>query len=182
MKEIIINSLILMFVCVIAAASLSFVYQQTEPIIKKNREQNLEESLKKVLPDISEKPEPINQGVIFEKLKKKLKLEELYKAQRTDGKDVYAAFISVSGYQGPIKLLVGFEPDESIIFGVKILEHSETPGLGARIAEEKEDQETFLDGLEGEIKKKDEYDTITGATISSNAVIDGVISVLRSAK
>ena len=174
MKEIIKLPLILGFVCILASASLSFVYRHTKPIINQNRTRRLNGSLKEVLPNVS-KPLEINEGNLFGKLKTKLKLESLYKGERSDGTVVYAASVSVGGYQGAIKLLIGFDPKKSEVLGVKVLEHAETPGLGARIATEK----TFINGLKGKLKDQDEYDTITGATISSQAVIGGVVSVLE---
>jgi len=175
LKEIIKLSLILGFVCVLASASLSLVYRHTETIIEQNQKRRLEESLEEVLPNISESPEQIVEGNLYEKLKTKLKknLENLYEAKRADETLVYAASVSVGGYQGPIRLLVGFNPEESVVLGVKVLDHSETPGLGARIVTD----ETFLNELKG--KLKDEYDTITGATISSKAVIGRIVSILE---
>lgn len=179
MKEIIKLSLILGFVCVLAGASLSLVYQKTKPIIDQNSERRLKNALTEVLPNAEVNPEPIVEGALFETLKNKSKLEKLYQAKRSDGTVVYAAFINIAGYQGVIKALVGFDPTRSEILGANILEHSETPGLGARVAEEETDHKTFLDGLIGKLKDRDDYDTITGATISSQAVIDAIVSVVE---
>ena len=52
------------------------------------------------------------------------------------------------------------------------MEHLETPGLGARIEEEE-----FLDQFIG---KPEKIDAITGATISSTAVIDTVEELISS--
>ena len=47
----------------------------------------------------------------------------------------YVVTASAQGYDGPINLMVGFDA-EGTITGVKMLEHSETPGFGAKLAED----------------------------------------------
>lgn len=87
----------------------------------------------------------------------------------------YIAMAEGSGYGGKILLLIGIRRN-GIIERVRILKHSETPGLGARITEE-----NFLAQFEG--KSVDEVllkqnggtiDAISGATISSRAVVEAV--------
>jgi electron transport complex protein RnfG len=72
-------------------------------------------------------------------------------------------------------MAVGIRLDETVK-GVRIIRHEETPGLGARVAEN-EFLESFvgrhlenlvLNGESGGI------DAVTGATISSRAVVDTV--------
>jgi len=87
----------------------------------------------------------------------------------------YAFLARGKGYGGNIDILVGLK-DEKTIKGVRILKHSETPGLGARITEK-----SFLDEFK-DIEIKDIYlkreggkiDAITGSTISSKAVTEAV--------
>ena len=68
--------------------------------------------------------------------------------------------------------------------GISIIRHSETPGLGAKITEnEYLDQYIGLDIDDVELKYDGgQIDAITGATISSEAVADAVVQVLRKTK
>ena len=72
------------------------------------------------------------------------------------------------------------------IQGVAILEHSETPGLGARINEIRpgESEPWFLKQFKGKnaraIAIKKDIDAITGATISSKAVVDAINKTVSS--
>ncbi len=102
-----------------------------------------------------------------------------YYVSRKDGKVNGCAFVTSSdkGYGGKIRLLVGVDT-LGRIHGVVILEQHETPGLGARIAEE-----GFLSQFRGrDIRntnwkvKKDggDIDQITGATISPRAVVEAI--------
>ncbi len=80
-----------------------------------------------------------------------------------------------SGYDGTISYLVGFD-GQGAITGLKILSHTETPGLGGNI-ETKEFTDRFI-GKTGEVGVKDgadnQIDGIAGATISSKAICNGV--------
>ncbi len=84
-----------------------------------------------------------------------------------------------SGFQGPIIGIVVMDPDLKTINGVGIKYQEETPGLGSRISEKefldsfmgkKFDPELVLVGA-GKSVEKSEVDGITGATMSSVALI-----------
>ncbi len=93
----------------------------------------------------------------------------------------YAFNAKAQGYGGDIELLVALEntdlsEDNIVIKGISVLSHTETPGLGAKIEEgsflqqfeKTEVQNVRLAANGGEI------DAISGATVSSEAVVDAV--------
>jgi electron transport complex protein RnfG len=87
----------------------------------------------------------------------------------------YAFLATGVGYAGDIDILVGLE-DANTLRGVTIVSHLETPGLGDKITESAfTDQFHGLD-VDGVALRKDggQVDAITGATISSQAVVDAV--------
>lgn len=93
------------------------------------------------------------------------------------GKEGRVSSVSPRGYSGNIGLLVGIDRAGKVI-KVKILNQRETPGLGANIIKEK-----FLGQFQGKtlgdpIEPKKDIDAITGATISSKAVCQGVRQAL----
>jgi len=80
------------------------------------------------------------------------------------------------GYGGTIDILIGLKPDNKSLQGIKIITQQETPGLGAKII-----NTSFLDQFNGvgvnevELSRDGgKIDAITGATISSTAVVNGV--------
>ena len=84
-----------------------------------------------------------------------------------------------NGFGGVIRLMVGFAPNGQIL-NVNVLQQSETPGLGTKMADE---ENALLNSIkdkkawEIEFKvKKDggELDALTAATISSRAYYDAV--------
>jgi electron transport complex protein RnfG len=167
-------------VCLLATGLLAAVNAVTLSKINLEAQKELEESLKDVLP----------QAEKFEPLKKEDKIL-YYKAYDKEGKFFAAAFmVSAKGYSSDIETLVGMTKDGKIT-AIKVLNQNETPGLGSKITEIKDDS-TLFDFMNGKksngIKKPwfqaqfadkkvselDNIQAITGATISSKAVIDAV--------
>lgn len=157
---------VLMVICFCASLLLAFVYQLTQPVIESQRSREEMALLKEVLPAAG-------------KFKGVTRHDEAYFEGIDKGKTIGFVIRAASkGYAGDIKMLVGIDSDGRIK-GVRILEHAETPGLGARIAEIKsgENHPWFLEQFK-EKNAKDlkfsDIQAITGATISSRAVFDGI--------
>ena len=111
----------------------------------------------------------------------------VYRA-RYQGDPVAAIFNSIApnGYSGKIHLLVGIYFDGSIA-GVRVVKHSETPGLGDAIEIRKSDWVLDFDGkslgkptrAQWFVKRdKGVYDQFTGATITPRAVVQAVKNTL----
>lgn len=81
------------------------------------------------------------------------------------------------GFSGKIKMMVGFRPDGSI-YDTSVLEHSETPGLGAKCTEEGfKGQFRGFNPFERKLivaKDGGDVDAITAATITSRAYCDAL--------
>ncbi len=102
----------------------------------------------------------------------------------------YAVRLPAQGYGGQITLLVGLGPDLRSIRGIEVVEHIETPGLGGRITET-EFREQFV-GLDTQIDLSyvkniepnadvNEVQAISGATITSSAIVTGINEGLAQA-
>jgi len=80
------------------------------------------------------------------------------------------------GFSDLVSVLFGLDPATGTLTGMKVLGHKETPGLGNKI-----ERDTFrsqftnviapLVGVKAKTGSKNEVQTITGATISSRAVL-----------
>lgn len=84
-----------------------------------------------------------------------------------------------AGFQDTIRVIYGYDPERRRIVGFQVLQSRETPGLGDKIYKDPDFQENFRDlAVEPEIVPAEtrtadnEVDTITGATISSVAVVE----------
>lgn len=94
----------------------------------------------------------------------------------SDGSKVGYAFLGVGvGYGGNIDIVVGLE-NKTTLRGIAVIAHAETPGLGDKIlAPNFTDRFVGLDTGEINLTRDGgKVDAITGATISSQAVVDGV--------
>lgn len=90
--------------------------------------------------------------------------------------------VAPDGYVGDIRLLVAVDADGRII-GVRVAEHRETPGIGDEIEPRRSDWLLGFPGRSAEDPpaggwrfRKDggEFDAITGATITSRAVVAAI--------
>jgi len=118
---------------------------------------------------------------------------ELYQVSISDSIIGYALAYSGNGFQGNIRLMIGLDCDLKIITGMRVLEQVETPGLGTKVTEDSFTNQ-FIDLVTEPIIKcikgakatnPNEVEAITGATISSKAVlriINNGLSELRSLK
>ena len=91
----------------------------------------------------------------------------------------YAVETAPAGFGGSIALMVGVDPSGTVL-GVSVISHTETPGLGAVSAAKTPAGESFRDsfvGLSGTVTVSD-IDAISGATITSKAVAEGVSAAL----
>ncbi len=81
------------------------------------------------------------------------------------------------GFQELISLMIGFDPATGTLTGYKVLNEQETPGLGQRIETDTNFTRQFpgrvapLVGVKRPPANPNELQTITGATISSRAVL-----------
>jgi electron transport complex protein RnfG len=109
------------------------------------------------------------------------KFEQVYVGYGPDGRRVgFAMVAGEAGFQDVIQLIFGYDPGRGQLLGMKVLESKETPGLGDKIEKSRAFVSQFdgaqppLDAVkrrEGKRANPREIDMITGATISSRAVI-----------
>ena len=158
MNEIIKIGLTLMIVTLIAGTALAVTNYYTAEKIGLQKGTAVTESL--------------NAVIDADSFEDKVKYFEAYKDGRLVGKVVK---IGTVGYSSIIQAVVGYGLDNKIT-GIDIIEQKETPGLGANI-----EKEPFLKQFIGKTKdelvlSKDggQIDAITGATISSRALVDGI--------
>ena len=112
----------------------------------------------------------------------------IYQAKDAQGRDLGAAVESTTGaFGGDLKVLVGFDT-EGRILGYTLLEHAETPGLGAKA------DKWFQKGEKGDIigkspqepltvsKDGGQVDAITASTITSRAFLLAVNNAYNAYK
>ena len=89
-----------------------------------------------------------------------------------------AMAFEANGYGGPIRMIVGVDPAARKLTQVKVLEHSETPGLGARITEPAFLRQFENKSIDDAFAAKQDVDAIAGATVSTIAVASTIKAAL----
>ena len=169
-------ALVLTAVAVIMGAVLAFVNDMTSGPISAQKEKTLADGIKAVLACndlVVTRTDTVRQN----DAKGKELTFIIYQTQDAQGQDLGAAVEStVGGFGGALKVLVGFDP-EGTIKGYTLLEHAETPGLGAKA------DKWFQKGEKGDIigkspaepltvsKDGGQVDAITASTITSRAFL-----------
>jgi len=166
--------LTLFIICFLSSSFLAVVYKITQPEIKAQMLGEIEGSLNEVVPQASS-----FKSVQYEDSDEIYYYEALDKKRNIMG---YAFKTQKKGYSSVIETMVGIKTNGEIV-NIKIISQNETPGLGTKIEEviDGESRPWFQAQFSGrEIKGlNDEIQIVTGATISSKAVIDSIKEKVR---
>lgn len=183
--DLIKTGLILFIITAVLAALLGFVNGKTAPIIEQNELVKKQDAMRAVLPEAAEFTDAeITDEIAV--LSGNDEIKEAYTALDSSGEVVGACVITeTTGYDVGINTVTGVNA-ELAVSGVEITSMKETPGLGAKAADESfRDQ---YDGKSGEVgvSKTGADDThiaaISGATKTSNGVTRGVNLALSTAE
>lgn len=173
-------------ICLVAGAVLAGVYEVTKDPIEAAKIAELNAAIKAVTPDFDNDPSA-----------------EAYMAVTGEGDSlkIYPAkqgdeFVGVAvesntkkGFGGEIKVIVGFDQAGKLL-NYSVLQHAETPGLGAKMQDwfrmDKNKQSVLGRSIpDGGLKvtkddKENGVDAITAATISSRAFLDAINRAYRA--
>lgn len=159
MKEMIKYGFILGLICFLSSGLLAVVHGVTEEKIILEKEKGISAALKEVMPQASEFKPHIKDEVV------------VYYSAYDASKNLFGFVLKAAnkGYSSEIEILTGINRSLEIT-NIKIVSQNETPGLGSRIIEQQ-----FIGQFSGKaLESFDQVQAITGATISSGAVIHAV--------
>ena len=152
----------------LAGAALSIAFQATKPVIDANKARELRLGVLKVVPGSTQLREVVIEG------------RTIFAAYDETGSFMgWAISGDTPGFQDTIEVLYGFDPAKRLVTGMHVLTSRETPGLGDKIYKDEDFVANFgalavdprivvvKDGRDAD----NEVDAITGATISSQAVV-----------
>jgi electron transport complex protein RnfG len=171
--------LVLTATAIIIGGVLAGAYQKFYPRIEANRIAEEKRAIFAVL-EGAQSYEIIEREIDGKKGKEIVKI---FKGLNASGGHVGYAFIAEGpGFQANIKMMVGLNFEFKKLLGMKVLDQLETPGLGNKIVEDK-----FTDQFRGlaftpkieylknrKPDKDNQIQAITGATISSVAVVKAI--------
>ena len=165
-----IPALTLFLVSAIVAAAVGGVYMLTKDTIEAAALQAQEQARATVMPDagsMTEIPADESEAVDW-----------CYEAYDQSGQVIgYVSQVTVIGFGGEIEVITGMDMDGAVTaISVGGSNFSETSGLGAKTKEP-----GFTDqfrGVSGMLVLKQDIDSVTGASVSSGAVVSGVNKAL----
>ncbi|MCB1051541.1 MAG: RnfABCDGE type electron transport complex subunit G [Acidobacteria bacterium] len=170
----------------LAGLLLAATYRVTQPLIEANQQKATETAIFQVLPGTDHFESFWAHDGILEPIENPLSIradqQVVYLGR--DGQNQMTGFAIPAagpGFQDTIKVLYGFDPNKREIIGFQVLDSRETPGLGDKILKDPAFLGSFkhlavepviLLQTKGPPQHNNEVDAISGATISSRAIVN----------
>lgn len=180
---------VLLLVCVVAAGALGYTNAVTYDRIQEQLVKANDEARKNVLPNADEF-EKLDDST-FSNMKSSGEynfLEEIYIAKSGEEILGYTVKVAPKGFGGAVEVVVGVTADGKIQ-GINVGNNEETPGLGKNAATPKfqnqfggKTWDNVINVIKSGTPKDNEIAALSGATITSRAVTDGVNQALEAAK
>ncbi len=178
---------VLVSVALITGSILAYVNHVTEEPIRLQAEKALADGIKAVMGGVD--LTVANEDTVRQTVAGKEAVFVIHETVGADKQPIGAAVESTTGgFGGDLKILVGFDNDGQIL-GYTLLQHAETPGLGAKADKwfQKEGKGCIIGknpNTDNLTVKKDggEIDAITASTITSRAFLLAVTQAYQAYK
>lgn len=167
-----------------ATLLLAIAYGLTKAPIEQSALDDLRHSLEQVIPAGIHDNNPAADTLLLPLEGKQLLV---YRARQGNHVTGVAFETSRRGYSGDIRVLLGIDENGKLL-GVRVLQHTETPGLGDKIEVSRNDWITRFSGkslgdppeAQWAVKKDGgPFDQFAGATITPRAVVNAIRDGLR---
>lgn len=158
MKKVLHLTFFLALVAAIAGGALAFANSLTAPIVAANALAAEKENLKLIFPDAADSD--------FEEVNVK-DSETIEKIFKVNGQGTVFK-LQVKGYKEGTSFMVALDDDAKILDYV-VISNGDTQGIGTKVADD-----SFRKALIDKNAETDTLDTISGATVSSQPVVEGI--------
>nr|WP_296155341.1 RnfABCDGE type electron transport complex subunit G [uncultured Peptoniphilus sp.] len=175
---------ILLLISAVSAGLLAVVNGMTVDVIAQAEFEKSVEAYQEIYGDKADTFEPIDEAKKAALVEKYGDIQDVFVAKKGDEVVGYGINHKTNGYGGEMTNAIGLLNDGTIA-GFRNIQNAETPGIGTQITEP-----TYFKGFEGKTFKngevkgnkepaaEDEIPLITGATVSSTGVLEGINSIL----
>lgn len=165
--------------CLVASVTLAMGYRLSAPAIEARQKEDMAASLEQVIPARLRGNDMVADAVTIEGPAGKT---TVYRARKGGAVSAVAYRVVGQGYGGEIVIVMGVDRNGEIL-GVRVVQHSETPGLGDKVDVRKT---RWVDAFAGKslantpdakwAVKKDggQFDQFSGATITPRGVVKAV--------
>ena len=189
-KYIITLTVTLLVTCVVVAACLGGVNAITEEKIEAINKEKTEIAMKAVVadPDNTTFSDKLTLTDEMTAASGSVTLDSVYEAQVGGATAGYAIKVVASGSQGKIEMMVGVDA-EGTVTGVSIVKNAETSGIGSKVMTNMPtasgvgvlSQFEGKSAADGTLTVGGNVDAISGATVSTRGVTNGVNAALAVA-
>lgn len=184
MKNYLKTGLVLLVISAVAAGLLAVVNSFTSEVIAQAEFEKSVQAYQEIYGDKADKFEPLDEAKKAALVEKYKEIQDVFVAKKGDEIVGYGINHTGNGYGGSMTNAIGLLNDGTIA-GFRNIQNAETPGIGTQITEAPYfDQFVGKSFKNGEVKgnkdpqAEDEIPMISGATISSTAVLKGINSIL----
>ena len=189
-RSVLRNGLMLGIFALVSTGLIAVTHLLTKDKIAKELELALVRQLTQMVPPENYDNQVYNDciKVLNKELLGSSEAQQVYRMRNNQSN--YALMITAvapDGYSGNIQLALATDARGKVL-GVNILAHQETPGLGDKIERSKSSWIEQFDGLSLQTQSKEyfkvtkdggEFDSLTGATITSRAMVKSVYNALK---
>ncbi len=168
MREILRLSITLAVIAILSASLLTGMESITEPIIRERRHEEFLKTLQDFFPEVddyeTEEIEGDQYNIIYD----------------SDDEIIgIMAATETTGYGGTINYYLAVNREGEII-GIRIISHSETPGIGDVITADGFQEQFIGKSYEDPIEAGEDVDIVSGATESTGSMIDSISRVVNT--
>ena len=176
-------TLTLVVVTLVAAGLLGTVFALTKEPIRLAELAKKNEAIANVVPGFDNEPSQEVERLFLDG-------DSIFLYTARKGEEVLGTAVETftnKGFSGNFKLMVGIDPDGSII-KIAVIKHAETPGLGDKMEQDKSDFHVQFMGKDptsfnvAVTKDRGDVDAITASTITSRAYCDAVTRAFKAFK
>ena len=167
MNKVLHLTLFLGGVSALAGGALAFANDMTAPVIAENKEK----AEKEVLVEMYPKAEPEDFKQVDAKLDEDGHINKVYEYNGN-----YIFNMSVAGYKEGTSFLVSIDQESGEIDSYKAISNGDTKGIGSQVTEPEFSKSLLKKDASGEL------DTISGATVSSTPVVEGIHEAAKMAE
>ncbi|MBS6525284.1 RnfABCDGE type electron transport complex subunit G [Aedoeadaptatus acetigenes] len=184
MKNYLKTGLVLLVISAVAAGLLAVVNSFTSEVIAQAEFEKSVQAYQEIYGDKADKFEPLDEAKKAALVEKYKEIQDVFVAKKGDEIVGYGINHTGNGYGGSMTNAIGLLNDGTIA-GFRNIQNAETPGIGTQITEAPYFEQFVGKSFKnGEVKgnkdpqAEDEIPMISGATISSTAVLKGINSIL----
>ena len=179
MKQTVRFGLVLLITTAIAGGILAYANSITAPIIAEREKAGSFGAFQEIFTEADDFV-ALDDALLSEMTSANAGIQEVYEAKSGEEILGYAFKTASTGFGGDIITISGFNLDGTIA-GIKVIQNSETPGLGTRVVEEPAYAESYVGKSSAEElvvvespSADNEVLLLSGATVSSKGVLAGV--------